>query len=109
MSDEIDYGSMNKRIVFTDNDHRHAQLINRLRYDGITQSDFFRLLVRAYIDGDSRILEFIDENKKQSIKRKSKSKKLREEGIKRMQELALEDKEMIDDIFDLIAEEHPDL
>ena len=55
MSDEIDYGSMNKRIVFTDNDHIHAQLINRLRYDGLTMSDFFRLLVRAYIDGDTRI------------------------------------------------------
>ena len=109
MSEDKNYGKMNKRVVFTENDHRHAQLINRLRYDGITQADFFRLLVGAYIEGDPRILDFIDENKKQSIKRKTKSKKLREAGKKKMEELALEDKEIIDNIFDLIAEEYPDL
>ena len=109
MANELEYGNLNKRIVFTDNDHRHAKLLARLRYDGLTQSDFFRLLVGGYIDGDPRVQEFIDEKKNQSIKRKTKSKKLRLEGKQKMSDLALEDKEMIDNIFDLIAEEHPDL
>ena len=109
MSDEVTYGNMNKRIVFTDNDHRHAKLVNRLRYDGLTQSDFFRSLIGGYIDGDQRIQDFIDEKKQQSIKKKNKSKKLRTEGMRKMQELALDDEEMIDNIFDLIAKEYPDL
>ncbi len=109
MSDKVTYGNMNKRIVFTDSDHRHAKLVNRLRYDGLTQSDFFRSLIGGYLDGDQRIQDFIDEKKQQSIKKKNKSKKLRMEGMKKMQELAIGDEEMIDNIFDLIAKEHPDL
>jgi len=109
MSAEVTYGNMNKRIVFTDSDHRHAKLVSRLRYDGMTQADFFRSLIGGYIDGDERIQDFIDEKKQQSIKKKNKSKKLKMEGAKKMQELAIGDEEMIDNIFDLIAKEHPDL
>ena len=50
MSIEIEYGKLTKRIVFTENDHRHAQLILKLKHDGMKQSQFFRSLVTAYID-----------------------------------------------------------
>ena len=42
MSDSVDYGKNLKRIVFTDTDHRHAQLVIKLKNDGITQAKFFR-------------------------------------------------------------------
>jgi hypothetical protein len=42
MSTEIDYGNLTKRIIFTDNDHRQAQLLIRLKQDALTQSAFFR-------------------------------------------------------------------
>jgi|TARA_R110000824_G_scaffold14428_1_gene61401 hypothetical protein len=109
MSAEIDYGKLNKRIVFTENDHRHAQLVTRLRYDSLTQSDFFRSIVTGYIQGDERIAEFVDDVKQQSEKRKTKSKKLRTKGKNNIYALGLDDKQLIDDIFDTIAEEHPDL
>jgi len=109
MPDNIDYGNLNKRIVFTDNDHRHAQLVTRLRYDGLVQSDFFRSIVTGYIQGDERIAEFVDDIKQQSEKRKRKSKKLRTEGKNNIHALGLNDEQLIDDIFDIIAEEHPDL
>ena len=108
MTEQISYGKMTKRIVFTDDDHRHAQLLTRLRYDGLTQSQFFRLIVGGYIDGDVRIQDFVDEHRSQSIKRKSLSKKLKNKGKTTSTELGL-DKNSIEDIFDLIAEEYPDL
>ena len=104
----IDYGKLNKRIVFTENDHRHAQLIVRLKYDDLRQSDFFRSLITGYIDGDKRITDFIDEIKQQSKKKKKASKKLRLEGKDKVKSLGFSD-EQIEDIFDLIAEEHPEL
>ncbi|MAH47322.1 hypothetical protein CMI37_15970 [Candidatus Pacearchaeota archaeon] len=109
MSTEIDYGNLNKRVVFTENDHRHAKLLVRLRYDGLTQSGFFRHLITGYIEGDERIQEFIDSVKTQSLKKKGKSKKLRHQGKQNIQELGLGEQKLIEDLFDLIAEEHPDL
>ena len=40
--EDINYGKNNKRIIFTDTDHRHAQLILKLKTDGLTQAKFFR-------------------------------------------------------------------
>lgn len=99
----------NKRIVFTDNDHRHAQFLIRLQYDGLTQSDFFRKVITGYINNDNDLLSFIDRVKDQSQRRRSKSKKLMQTGKDKKRSLGLEDQELIDDLFDLIAEEHPDL
>ena len=108
MTEQISYGKMTKRIVFTDDDHRHAQLVTRLRYDGLTQSQFFSLIVGGYIDGDTRIQDFVDEHRGQSVKRKKLSKKLKNKGEESSRDLGL-DENSIQDIFDLIAEEHPDL
>jgi len=105
---DIDYGKLNKRIVFTENDHRHAQLIIRLKYDELRQSDFFRSLITGYIEGDKRITDFIDEIKLQSKKKKKLSKKLKEKGEESVSSLGFSE-EQIEDIFDLIAEEHPEL
>ena len=105
---KVDYGKLNKRIVFTENDYRHAQLIIRLRSDGLRQSDFFRHIVSGYVSGDERIQTFVDDIKEQSIKRKEKSKKLRKKGSKAMKDLGLNDCE-VENIFDLLAQEHPEL
>ena len=108
MSEEIDYGKLSKRIVFTENDHRHVKLLMKLKADGLTQAKFFRSLITGYLNGDERIHSYIDEVGGLSIKRKHKSKKLREEGMQKLKDFSLNDGE-IENIFDLIAEEHPDL
>lgn len=105
---QVQYGKMNKKIVFTDNDHRHAQLIIRLKHDDLKQSEFFRSLITGYLDQDERILSYIDEIKNQSVKKKSKSTKLRQRGKQLLTETGFSN-DQIDDLFDLIAEEHPDL
>ena len=105
---EIDYGNLNKRIVFTENDNRHAQFMMKLREVGITQSKFFRLIITGFISDDNRLFEFIAENSGQSKTKIKKINKLRIKGKQLMHDLAFDDGE-IENIFDLIAEEHPDL
>ena len=102
------YGKNEKRIVFTETDHRHAQLIVKLKTDGMTQAKFFRNLITGYLDGDERIESFIFELSELSNKKKKKVKKLRSSGKNMLGDLGL-DEEQIDDLFDVIAEEFPDL
>jgi len=103
-----DYGVNSKKIVFSDTDHRHAQLVVRLRHDGLTQAHFFRSLISGYIEGDERIQSYITEVSSQSILKKRRSQRLRIEGKQKVEEMGLSDKQ-VENIFDLIAEEHPDL
>lgn len=115
MSDEeqddnikLDYGNLTKRIVFTDNDHRHAQFLVRLRYDGLRQSQLFRHVITGYIEQDERLMNFVDDIKKDSKIKKAKSKKLKDAGKELLNSTGFSD-DQIEDIFDLIAEEHPEL
>ena len=108
MSDNTEYGKKDKRIVFTDTDHRHAQLLVRLKTDGMKQSQFFRSLITGYIEQDERLVSFFDDIKDQSIDRKNKSNKLRKKGIQKMNETGFSN-DQIEDIFDLIAKEHPEI
>ena len=108
MSTEINYGKLNKRIVFTENDHRHAQLVLRLKHDGLKQSEFFRSLITGYIGGDERIISYVNELSSLSNQRKEKSNKLRESGATKMKDFGFTDGE-IENIFDLFEGEHPEL
>jgi len=108
MSTEIDYGNLTKRIIFTDNDHRQAQLLIRLKQDGLTQSAFFRHMITGYITSDERIQGYIDEVKDQSKSKKAKSSRLRNKGKATLKDFALSEGE-IENIFDLLEEEYPEL
>ena len=59
MSEEINYGKNNKRIIFTDTDHRHAQLTLKLKDDGMTQAKFFRSIITGYLSDDDRIRSYV--------------------------------------------------
>jgi hypothetical protein len=108
MSKDVDYGKLTKRVVFTENDHRHAKLTIRLKHDNLRQSEFFRSLITGYLNNDERILSFLDDVKPMSKKRKQKSKKLIKQGEKAMENFGFSDKEL-SNIFDIIEEGHPEL
>tara|TARA_Y100001937_G_scaffold120640_1_gene178201 strand:+ start:6701 stop:7027 length:327 start_codon:yes stop_codon:yes gene_type:complete len=108
MEHNIDYGKLNKRIVFTENDHRHVNFLMKLKSIGLTQSKFFRYVITGLINDDARLYEFIEDISDVSIKKKKKSKKLRENGNKKMQEMGLNNTE-VENIFDMIAEVFPEL
>ena len=79
-----EYGKDEKKIVFADTDKRHADLKIRLRYDGITQVQFFQALITGYIDKDPRVMEYIQSVKtelaKHGKKRIKKSYSLYQDG-----------------------------
>jgi len=108
MTNDIDYGNLTKRIVFTENDHRHAQLVLKLKYLRITQSSFFRHIITGLINDDPRILEYTNEISFKSKARKTKSKKLAEEGKQKLKDFALSEGE-VENIFDVLEQEFPDL
>ena len=103
-----------KKIVFYDSDKRHVELKIRLKHDGLSQAQFFRDVVTGYINKEKNILNFIDKIKltkrngsqdKSSVK---ESRKLSKDGNELMKGLSLDDSE-IENIFDMIEKENPDL
>ena len=102
----------NKKIVFDDTDTRHAKLKIRLQHDGLSQAEFFRAFITGYIEKDRDVIKFIDKykttTKTQSKKAIKNTKKDIDTGAKIMEQFGFFDGEL-EDIFDLIATEHPDL
>tara|TARA_R110000796_G_scaffold41151_3_gene101870 strand:- start:785 stop:1120 length:336 start_codon:yes stop_codon:yes gene_type:complete len=109
---EPKYGRQGKKVVFYDTDKRHAELKIRLKHDEFTQAEFFRTLITGYLEKDKDILAFlhgyISRDGKQSKKHLIKNKQLVEEGKITESKFALNDNE-IENIFDLLEEEHPEL
>jgi len=101
-----------KRIAFDDTDTRHAELRIQLQRDGLSQAEFFRAYITAYLEKDSDVMSFITQYKlnnnvgqKRSLKIIEKEEKAKNQLIAKF---GLKDEEL-ENIFDLIAEEHPDL
>tara|TARA_Y100001973_G_C5193880_1_gene332846 strand:+ start:672 stop:995 length:324 start_codon:yes stop_codon:yes gene_type:complete len=101
-----------KRVAFEDTDIRHAQLKVRLDYDGLSQAQFFRALVTGYLDKDKNIISFIknykSDNKIQSKRNMEYIDKDDEKAEDLLEQFGIKNSEL-EDIFDLIAEQHPDL
>jgi len=101
-----------KRIVFEDTDKRHADLKIRLDYDGISQALFFRSLITGYLEKNEHMIKFIEEvqerNNIHSQQKRIKSAELIENGKQTIKNFGL-DEEEVEDIFDLLEKEHPEL
>lgn len=52
-----------KKVVFYDREHNYANFKIRLRYDGITQGNFFRFLIGNYLKNNSHMLKMVEEYK----------------------------------------------
>ena len=101
-----------KRIIFDDTDIRHAQLKIQLQYDGLTQAEFFRSLLTGYLEKNEEIISYINSYKSSKgtqSKTKMKIIQSEEEAAKdTMSKFGFGDEEL-EDIFDIIANEHPEL
>tara|TARA_Y100001938_G_scaffold149198_1_gene235251 strand:- start:1373 stop:1699 length:327 start_codon:yes stop_codon:yes gene_type:complete len=101
----MSYGKQQKSIFFSDTDKRHADLILKLRRDGLTQSQFFRSMVTGYINNDPNVVLFIEKIKegigrigKKKIKRTSQEIR---EGTSVLDHLGFSEED-VDFVFDLI-------
>ena len=111
--DNFDGLDFEQGIIFDDSSKRHADLKIRLKYDSMTQSEFFRSLITGYLNKDKRILSYLDSYKQENQKKYSKRKaKIRQDDNKKADDLlhkfGIEDIEL-ENIFDMIEQEFPDL
>ena len=105
-----------KRIIVYDTDERHVQFKLCLRKFGLTQTKVFRQIITSFLSNDElsqAIVRMLDDSsKKKSHKRTKLSQKKDESSLetrKKMENKLNLDNEELEDIFDMIAREHPDL
>jgi hypothetical protein len=90
-----------------------ADFIIRLKNDDfVTQAEFFREVIYAYLNNDPILLDFIDSVKiqksKLNKKRNSKNRKLIQDGELIIKDFGL-DKDEIENIFDILEQNDIDL
>jgi len=97
-----------KKIMFYDSSDRQAKLKIRCDFDGITQSQFFRMMITGYIEHDELVHAFLDklkgEHKVQGQQKRSKINKIKKNAQEVSKKYSL-DKEEIENIFDMIETE----
>ena len=103
-----EYGEENKKIIFSETGKTHAEFKIKLQYDGISQGDFFRQVVSAYLDEDTDFMNFMhslkDRMKVQSKRQREIIKKERKLAKKSEKDFTLTDRE-VESIFDLLERE----
>ena len=113
MSDDPNYGEDIKSIRFWVGDDDHARLIVRLRHNKLKVSQFFRAVIDGVIQEDPNLMAFMEdyvlEHKILSRQRFAKSHKLKQKGKEKIEDWGLLDDAEKENLFDLIAEEFPDL
>jgi hypothetical protein len=106
------YGDMDKLVSFKDSKRRYEELQTRLKVEGISVSKFFRALVTLYLENDVRMMDVMDHLKvlytKEPKQWRNDTRNLINEGKTQASRFALDD-DTIDNIFDILEHEKPDL
>ena len=97
-----------KKIMFYDSEERQTKLRIRCGYDGLTQSQFFRIMVTGYIENDEFIYEYIKKSKEryniQGQQKRNKIEQLHKNKKVLEKKFAFAENE-IENIFDVIEME----
>ncbi len=94
-------------IKIKDSEALVTKLKLQLSYDNLNMVKFFKILIDSYLNRDQRMLEILQEKNTRNTKR-SKRLKDERETKKTINDFALDDND-VEDIFDLIAKENPEL
>jgi len=100
------------KIIFTVTEREKAEFKLRLQYDNLTQVKFFRSVMDGYINKDKDLMTYINKFKKQNSIQNNEQRKKIMTNIKKANEVktkfALDDGE-VENIFDILEKEHPDI
>ena len=95
-----------------DNDKRNAEMIVRLKHDGLTKTKFFRAILTGYLERNPEIVAFVERLKEdtqsQSKNKSKKVKQLEKDGKNTKTKFGLNEGD-IENIFDMLEKVHPDL
>jgi hypothetical protein len=101
-----------KKFMFYDSGKRQTDLKIRLRTDNLNQSMFFRMMITGYLERDEDLVAFIEKFKsKNKLDGRSFSNKITKSAHKAKDtrsQFGL-DNDDIENFFDIMEEEHPDL
>ena len=109
-----DANKKNKQVLFLETEKRHADLKVKLKHYGISQSEFIRGCISGLISDDEQFLPFFfklleEKSYLKSTKNRKKNKEMITKGLNTLKEdFNLADSE-IENIFDIIEKDHPDL
>ncbi len=100
------------KIMFTTLERVKAEFKIRLQYDSLTQVKFFNAIMDGYINKDPNLMAYLNTFKKgNAIQSREQVKKV-ENNMKEAKKVknlfSLEDDE-VENIFDILEKEHPDL
>jgi len=100
------------KVMFTVTERTKADFKLQLQYDSLTQVKFFRSIMEGYINKDSDLMIYINRFKKQNSVQNNTQRNRIMSNIKKAADtknkFALGDDE-IENIFDILEKEHPDL
>ena len=106
------YAKDTKKFTFYAKDELHAKFKIRMQFHSLTQSEFLRACVEAAVQKDPMMEMFIEDykekNSKQSKAQRAKIKKEQEKSGELLNDFGIGDGD-IDNIFDIIAKEHPEI
>jgi len=101
-----------KKIIFTIPANDKAKFKVQLQYDSLTQAKFLRGMIEGYINRDEDFMNFIANMKGDTkVQSKAQLKKVEKNLVEMKQTkgaFALEDDE-VENIFDMLEGEHPDI
>jgi len=101
-----------KQVAFSVTETAKARFKVQLHYDGLTQKQFLEGVMEAYASKEENFMNFVDglktRLKAQSNKPIANTKRNRKEALETQRKFALSDDE-IENIFDILEQEHPDL
>tara|TARA_R110000824_G_scaffold237809_4_gene426636 strand:- start:435 stop:773 length:339 start_codon:yes stop_codon:yes gene_type:complete len=97
-----------KKIMFYDSPDRQTKLKIRCDFDGVTQSQFFRMMITGYIENDEYLYRFIkkykEDNQLQGSQKINKLHSIKSKSQENQSKFSLNENE-IENIFDVIEVE----
>ena len=101
-----------KKIMFYDTEKNQVDLRVRLKNDNLNQSTFFRAMIDGYLNRDTRILDYLYSFKEQhslaGVSHHTAEKKMTKKYHETKNNFGL-NPEDIENFFDIMDEEHPEL
>lgn len=104
----------NKQVLFLETEKRHADLKIKLKQYGLTQSEFIRGCISGIINDDEQFLPFFfklveEKSYFKSAKNRKKNKEMITKGLNTVKDDFNLGESEIENIFDIIEKDHPDL
>lgn len=99
-----------KKVHIYVNDATHADLLIRLRYYNLSQNEFLKIVIKSMIEKDPRMVEMVLQNIHERVSKIKKRNIKREERESKqiIKDFAL-DPDEVEDIFDILESENPDI